>query len=550
MATSPRTEPTRLIPSRTNENGVVQATTHLTPKACTTRARVSVPPSRVMPVIVVPGIMGSNLRARLDGKPRNDKLNPGEVAWRPPNGAVDGLKEAKKWKARDAAARQQILNGPTLEVDDTGEIKIDVDGNGRAISHGLARERGWGEIHADSYGLLLSNLHVYLNSTFRQIYNRCEVEDHWIHINIYDRALWGTTRSGAGAPLTDEEISAFAEFHYPVYAFGYNWLESNHISATRLEERIQKIISFWKKGGSSCEQVILVTHSMGGLVARACARRIPGKVKGVIHGVLPALGAPVCYRRIVCGTEKSSPNNSSIANKTMKVFSEIAGETAQETTPVMAVAGGPLELLPNHMFPRPWLFGLATESASDKRTILQLPLGSPYDLYRDTTTWYRLFDMALVDPTNRYNGRAESYVNAALDQADRFHSELGDYYHPNTYAYYCDDSAHLSFGTCRWITSSNHSEISKEVLSQGRLLSRSFDDSRNVALPNGMNVVFRIGAQDAPGDGTVPAVSGAGPLHKTKQLFRVKGFDHQGSYATEAMLKLSLHLIVRIVNEP
>ncbi|WP_426336669.1 esterase/lipase family protein [Pseudoduganella sp. R-31] len=550
MANNPHAEPTRQIASRTAEDGTIHAKTHLTPKACTTRVRIAVPPSKVIPVIVIPGIMGSNLRARQDGQSKNEALRPGEVAWRPPNGPANGLKEAKKWKARDGAARQRILHGQTLDVDDTGEINIAPDGNGRAISVDIARERGWGEIHADSYGLLLSTLHVYLNSAFRAVYEHCEVEDHWLHINLFDRALWGATRAGVTASLTDEEIAKFAEFHYPVYACGYNWLESNELSSQRLEARIHKIIGFWKKSGSRCEQVVLVTHSMGGLVARACARRIPEKIKGVIHGVMPALGAPACYRRIACGTEKSSPSNGGIANAAMATFSKIAGETSQETTPVLAIAPGPLELLPNQMFPKPWLFAVAEVGNKEMRNILQLPEGSPYDLYREANAWYRLFDMSLVDPTNRYRGLAEKYVKAALNDAERFHSSLGDYYHPITYAYYCDDASHLTFGSCRWITSSKRGEISRETVMQGKLLSRGWEDSRNVELPNGTNIVFQIGAQDASGDGTVPAVSGAGPQNKVKSLFRVTGFDHQGSYATEAMLKLTLHLVVRIANEP
>jgi pimeloyl-ACP methyl ester carboxylesterase len=523
----------------------------LTPKNCTTRARIAIPPEKTIPVIVVPGIMGSNLRARLDGKPENEKLKPGESAWRPPNGIRAGLSEARKWKARDGSARQQILDGPTLEVDNSGDINIDADGRGRAITIGLARERGWGEVHSDSYGALLSTLHVYLNSTFRTVYEHSDVESHWIHINAFNRAQWGATRNGVAAPLTDDELAIFSEFHYPVYACGYNWLESNELSAKLLEERVERIIGFWNNSGSKCEQVIFVSHSMGGLVARACAKRIPEKIKGVIHGVMPALGAPVCYRRITCGTENFSPSNGKIDNKIAKVISEIAGQTAAETTPVMAVAAGALELLPNHLFPSPWLFATKVGANHERQDVLQLPKGSPYDFYREAKSWYRLFDLSLADPAERYQGRAADTVRSTLDQAERFHTKiLGDYYHPNTFAYYCDDAAHLSFDKCRWVTTSTRGDLSEMSLMQSQLLSRGFNDSRNVQLPSGANVIFGMDMQDASGDGTVPAVSGAGPGNKVRQLFRVRGFDHQGSYGTEEMIKLTAHLIVRIANEP
>lgn len=546
MATKPL-EPTRQIPSRSNEDGTIQATTYLTPKTCTTRARIAVSPTKVIPVIVVPGIMGTNLRARLDRKPANERLRPGAIAWRPPNGANAGLMEARQWKARDGAARQQILHGRTLEVDETGEIRIKPDGNGRAITVDLARERGWGEIHADSYADLLSDLHVYLNSTFRTVYTRCEIESHWIHINLFDRRLWGTTRNGAAGPLTDDELANFAEYHYPVYACGYNWLESNELSSRRLEEKIENAISFWRKARTTCDQVILVTHSMGGLVARACAKRIPGKIKGIVHGVLPALGAPACYRRIACGTETSSPSNGKIGNEKMAVFAEIAGETADDTAPVMAYAAGPLELLPNHQFPKPWLFASVSDGAKGWDDLVSLPEGNPYDIYRDTSSWYRLFDLGAIDPVGRYEGNAAARLIETINTAEKFHREcIGDYYHPNTYAYYCDDPGHLSFGTCRWIPSAGV-RLNASSFANARFVARTFSSARNVQLSDGRTVLLKISEQDEPGDGTVPARSGIGPSSKVKQLFRVRGFDHQASYSTEEMLKLTLHLVVRIV---
>jgi pimeloyl-ACP methyl ester carboxylesterase len=491
--------------------------------------------------------MGSNLRARLDGKPRNEKLKPGEVAWRPPNGALDGLSEAKKWKGRDGAARQHILHGQSLEVDDTGEIIVTADGSGRAITVALARERGWGEVHADSYGGLLSNLHIYLNSTYRAPYDGCELEKHWLRINSYDRAKWGTTSSGAATPLSSDELANFSEYHYPVYACGYNWLDSNELSAKRLEEKISAAIAFWSKAGSKCEKVILITHSMGGLVARACARRIPDKIKGIVHGVMPALGAPVCYRRIACGTEKSSPSNGRIANKAMEAFSVIAGETAAETTPVMAYAAGPIELLPNHLFPKPWLFASTPNGNNGWNDLLSLPTGSPYDMYRDTSSWYRLFDLAIADPVERYEGAHEVRIREVIDTAERFHRDcIGEYYHPNTYAYFCDDPEQLSFGECRWTAGSQH--ISSSSLLNARFLSRVSTGARNIQLVDGRSVLFSMNAQSAPGDGTVPAQSGIGPQNKIKQIFRVRGFDHQASYNTDEMLRLTLHLVVRIMN--
>ncbi|NNG25448.1 PGAP1-like alpha/beta domain-containing protein [Telluria aromaticivorans] len=75
-----------------------------------------------------------------------------------------------------------------------------------------------------------------------------------------------------------------------------SWLQDCKTSAEMLEKRIHQIIDSWTNAKRQCSKLILVTHSMGGLVARACAKRIPTKLAGVIHGVMPALGAPVAYR--------------------------------------------------------------------------------------------------------------------------------------------------------------------------------------------------------------------------------------------------------------
>lgn len=92
-----------------------------------------------------------------------------------------------------------------------------------------------------------------------------------------------------------------------------------------------------------------------------------------------------------------------------------------------------------------------------------------------------------------------------------------------------------------YFTLDGHPEIDK-------LLSSAANGVRNVMLPRGRNLMMKIDTQDAAGDGTVPAISGAGPANKIKHLFRVRGFDHQGSYNADSIQRLTLHLIVKIVN--
>lgn len=93
-------------------------------------------------------------------------------------------------------------------------------------------------------------------------------------------------------------------FKCPVYAFGYDWRQPNAASADRLKERVDEILD-----EEQASSVVLVTHSMGGIVARAAMldgvfRR--KKVAGAVHIGQPVYGAPSAYRRFVEGIESPS----------------------------------------------------------------------------------------------------------------------------------------------------------------------------------------------------------------------------------------------------
>lgn len=303
------TEPTRQLPDPiVNTDGKLVGKSALTPEVMKTRGAIAIPSSKVIPVILVPGIMGSNLRATTNkDQPKNEELFAGTPAWRPPNGTADALKEVKAWKGRNPIQRQRILDGDTLEVDDSGLIVLLGDFDG--IQAAQMRSRWWGEVHSDSYGPLLTDLHFNLNRTFTRatLGGKRTPNYHWDTVMKYDRAKWDAADMPA---LTEAELEKFAQYQYPVYACGYNWIQSNEVSAERLKSRVLEIIKFWTDRKFECQQVILVTHSMGGLVGRACAKQIPDKILGVVHGVMPALGAPLAYRRIACGTERSAPGAS------------------------------------------------------------------------------------------------------------------------------------------------------------------------------------------------------------------------------------------------
>jgi pimeloyl-ACP methyl ester carboxylesterase len=576
------TEKTRPLPPLAPlPNGGWEARSFMSSTENTLRGLGLMPPNHVIPVIVVPGIMGTNLRARRGPRlsrkenEKNVKVAPGTGVWHPPNGVQDGLNASFEWDRIDAADRQRLLDGPTLEVDDGGTIILPDPIDGYVLTEGEVRQRGWGEVHADSYGALLHALQTRLNQTFGfdDHTQKPFVQQHWKDVMACDPHKWGERKF---EPLTDGHLKKHAQHYFPVYAVGYNWLDDCGKSAERLEKRVLEIIESWTKAKRRCDKVIFVTHSMGGLVARACAKRVPDKIAGVIHGVMPALGAPAAYRRMACGTESTSPDYGPIDALVASRLAKILGETTEKTTAVLATSPGALELLPNHLYPGPWLHVRVTTSVgkspsggrgtNDDATAKKTEVGdclhfpsakypNPYDLYRDTTSWYRLINPALVDPAGKYQQKpdgVEDAITAAIDTAEKFHRSLGDYYHPNTYAFYGDDQHKRSYGRVRWVArqqAGSASVVTAANVGAARLLGHNALGQRRVRMEGKAELLFELEEQDARGDGTVPHQSGSGPCGKVRQVFATRGFDHQGSYNDPEMLMLTLRLIVKIVQE-
>lgn len=553
------TEPTRRLPDPiVSADGKLVGKSILTPEAMKTRGAIAVPSNKVIPVVLVPGIMGTNLRATTKkNQPLNEELASGTPAWRPPNGTIDSIREVSAWKDRNSAQRQRILDGDTLEIDDSGHIVVSYDPGG--LEAAQMRNRWWGEVHSDSYGPLLTDLHRNLNHTFLPPTFGSDFlpNYHWEKVMKYDRTKWNAADMPA---ISLAELKKFAQYQYPVYACGYNWIQSNEVSALRLKNRVLEIIKFWADRKYDCKQVILVTHSMGGLVGRACAKQIPAQILGVVHGVMPALGAPLAYRRIACGTEKSAPGAGTLDRMKMEGFSDIAGSTPDQSTPVMATACGALELLPNHLYPSPWLFASVKKPDGTIVDVTHLQTDNIYDLYRNYNVWFRVMDPDVADPAKKYHkikGGVKHAIDLAVGQAEKFHTKiLDDYYHPNSYAYYGADEEKRSFGVFRWITQEQKALDSplNKILPVGEGGHSIFNGNRYITMPEVFkspvySILFTPGEQDTSGDGTVPRQSGDGPRGKVRRIFRTTGFDHQGSYSNEDMLKLTHYLICKIAQE-
>ena len=496
-------------------------------------------------------------------------MAPGAPVWRPPNGSLDGLRAAWKWERRDPALRQRLLDPARLEVDGNGDLGDEVSGLGFAEM----RARGWGEVYLDSYGQVLEKLQTHLDTTFRiNQFGKREVRVHWKRVMQCEPKKWGLRTVDR---ITETELEKYAGFQYPVYAVGYNWLASCAVSAERLSRRIDEIKEYWRSRKHECHQVILVTHSMGGLVARACARMRskspddPADIAGIIHGVMPTLGAPVAYRRIACGTEGSRYANGFIDNIKANRFVEIAGTTPRETTGVMATAPGVLELLPNHMYPKPWLLVKTVthvENEDKEHQELGLPLANPYDMYRDMESWYRLIDPNLVDPAKKFKdlpGGATAAVLQSIASAEHLHRNIlslgaqgtadkssRPYFHPNTYAFYGVDDERLAYGTIQWAARKPIGlgmVITPAGIRDGVCAGTEADGGRVVVLEGRQKLKFKVWGQNAAGDDTVPHQSAAAVANHVRGVFAATGFGHQDCFKDDAMLLLTRHLIVKIV---
>lgn len=532
----------------------------------------NIPPRRALPVIFLPGIMGSNLRMSTDRQQNLGQKN--NLAWRPSH------KLASYNMANDTASERQRrldpattevdtydpLKNPTGDPDETsdernGEIEFgqvyhpmsDINGglpllvgdHPRTMGKGgktagqKARERGWGEVLFDSYSTLLLRCEKSLNSPFI----RGRVSGHWINVIDVLPSTWN-----AHTPLRplDESTlrSAVKGVWFPVHAMGYNWLLGNRESGIAVARRIVALIENYNKQGFQCEKVILMTHSMGGLVARAVIHpqmgNLTDKVLGVVHGVMPATGAGAAYKRMRCGFEGDD------------TAAEVVGDTGELVTAVLGNAQGGLELLPSQDYGNNWL-----QVKHNRTTLKSLPMnGDPYEeIYKLKDKWYGLLNENLLNPAGLRNGPSLKKTHVLLDRAKDFHSKIKSTYHDQSYAHYGADPDRAAWHKVVWAIDNPAKIEDVDLLrlvadsSQGTV---TLVDARRPlsAERAGLEFVAKLLPAAEPGDQTVPLHSADHQLKsgKFKGIFRQRGYEHQNSYKDVAALNSTLYSLARIAS--
>jgi pimeloyl-ACP methyl ester carboxylesterase len=613
-------EDTRNVKTMTQSvGGAMEGEFHLTPVDSEQRETIFIaPPNRVIPIIFLPGVMGSNLRMSRTRK--RDLKSKDDIAWRPDNlGASTLLSDVRKAVFSSPRERQMKLDPDETEVDyyrytedqgrfdpsgtlsqqsdtrhsnvpdmlfDVGLLRSDHDATGldqskkhpnAATAAQKARWRGWSEISFGDYSEALSILEGRLNrivnlwiGQFRDKTGGKSLDMFWIsnlNANGPLSSVTGASPKRWGAPnapiLEEKEVLRVANCLYPVHAMGYNWLQSNAVSAKKTAARIKDLIKTYQAHGHKCDKVILVTHSMGGILARALIHPEMGglgdSVLGIYHSVQPVYGSAAAYKRVRSGVDGHSP------------AAAIIGNTGQDVTAVFANAPGPLELLPTPEYGHSWLKVQdgngktlaqwpANASLSVTPSNLMAVSGTPmYDIYtHNPEKWWRLINPDWINPAEKIfeDSSARKLVNQRIADAQAFHAKIKNTFHVHTYASYAADVKNLTHGNVIYkIEPLSHEDINvktaiaaeKESPLLWKLVSEDGKGDLIVSLSDQRKFKLKLLPPQDAGDGTVPADYSAAKVKATVHFIQT-AYDHQGSYKADAVNVSMLYAMIKIAN--
>jgi pimeloyl-ACP methyl ester carboxylesterase len=503
------------------------------------KAKFLKPPTKAIPVIFLPGVMGTNLMAT----EKNHK-----AIWR----GDSPVSTYFGWATKDGKKRRELLNPDTTQVDDRGEInnRVYTSISDEAGLFPSRKKRNWGEALSFCYGDFLSVLQGALLDDWQKDLVKglpeqtdCAVADGAVS-QLLAKKL-GTEEVGESV-LTRSEVDHFKKFLFPVHVFGYNWLQDNRQSATLLIEYIDEVIGTYKHHhghGVAVEKVILVTHSMGGLIARYASQHLgcQDKILGIVHGVIPDLGSPAAYRRMKIGAQQEG------------AAGIVLGKSATELMPVLARAPAPLQLLPSAKYINgaPWLTIKGGETDGGD---LKLPKkGDPYgEIYLDPALWWRLYESDIIDEDRETcDNNWKEYASMIMKKVRPFIEGIDNIYHPNTYLFYGKEIA--SDGSLTWKKTSI--TYPKNTLERDKKLP---NDHRDVPGNFNRSQMYQLKSSGTPGDGTVPVES----LSVIRHFSGIKStlatnVGHQEAYNVDNMadimnrpsVQFTLRAIAKMVQE-
>lgn len=446
------------------------------------------PKNVAIPVIFIPGIMGSRLR-------NGDE----EVVWQPGIEDWDQFWNTLDLSFSGAAEKRALLIGEEKQYFSPTYLEVDHQPDG-----GIA-DRGWG-------GLL---------TTYLPFLNRLSGQRNQL--------------------LRIDSCNVMIRYH--IWAYPYNWTDSNLEAAKGLDKVVNRAVAETKEReeplGRNVLKPILLTHSMGGLVARGYTQ-VLGKadtVHGVIHGAMPTHGSPELYKRMRGGFEGMS--------------SFALGANQEQVTATAGNCPGPLELAPNRVHQgadgrRDWL------RIRDGNGVAQtLPISDPYsEIYENQTDWWRLIDKTLLNPEGDQEGsNAFAEFKDMLKDVKSFHTVLErDPFHPNTRMFY--GTGRQTRDYVQWRTIERVGSLPTNAtasMSNGRVVLRGFNGSSDTRTSPAYGRTLEMTGATAPGDGTVHA--GSGRYVNEMAVPVDDGFDHQSAFDSREARNLTLEWLNQMVGE-
>ena len=487
-----------------------------------------------IPLVFIPGIMGSRLE-RSNGDFVWDPNSKGSMWWN-----YSGVSGADR--------KKQLVDDPNT----SGTRRVMALRNGTKPDDFKKLLRGlWVKTHWVSSNEVNAPKWTWLPDKYAKLQGEQRV-DAMIDLAVsqgWMEVAWGFY----GEFLLKLATTTFQEFkrifHHPVYAIGYDWVADNRLAGDLLTKRIADIKKTEQSYGRECKQVILVSHSMGGLASRASV--VPGvgaacsvaDVLGVIHGAQPATGAPAAYRRMRAGFEKE-PDETFMQGRERAVL----GINSAQVVPVLGGCVGGLELLPTKKYTYKvngkdetrWLF----QVESNNKVGEGLPQhGNPYsEIYSEDKDFLRLvYDPNLLDPgakpvqarTRRSSPQASglSGLLKNLGAAEKFHDDLKDSTHSATF---------ITWGSDAGLKTFDHVEYRYKGLMKPDDIGAGSD--LDPKPPDGSSPsYFSLSGPTGPGDKTVPASSGSFLLKKSLNKYlhdsgchpvdgARHGFEHSAFY--------------------